>query len=102
MLSTSLYTKEGLTLEELSEKIKLNSRDISRAINENFGNNFYEYVNFLRVKKAEELIKLNAQGIRISEAMYATGFNSRSSFNYAFKKHTGLTPTQYRAQFKAK
>jgi len=32
----------------------------------------------------------------VLEILYETGFNSKSVFNTAFKKHTGMTPTQFK------
>ena len=36
--------------------------------------------------------------VTILEILYEVGFNSKSSFNTAFKKHTGLTPTAFKKQ----
>lgn len=58
---------------------------------------FYEYVNSLRVAEACRLLAQVSNGLpmSISEIAYAVGFNNRVSFNTAFKKRTGETPSAY-------
>ena len=53
-----------------------------------------EYLNSVRVKKAEEY--LLDMDISITEAAYMSGFNSIQTFNRVFKKIKGCTPTEYR------
>jgi len=44
----------------------------------------------------ELLTSPDRRDFTVPEILYEVGFNSKSSFNTAFKKHTGLTPTEYR------
>ena len=57
--------------------------------------NFFDYINSYRVAEAKEKIaKEPAQ--TLLQIAYAVGFNSKNSFNSAFKKHVGMTPSAYR------
>lgn len=49
----------------------------------------------MRIKYAIELIRNNNEKA-IFEIMYESGFNTKGSFNSAFKKHTGITPSEYK------
>lgn len=61
------------------------------------GQNFFNLVNSYRIEKAQEILRdPDKQAITVLEILYEVGFNSKSSFNTAFKKHAGTTPTQYR------
>lgn len=92
-----LFLNEKLSLEELSLEVGEKNYKISRVINEKAGRNFYEFINSYRVQHAKKLL-LNPdnQRDRIGEIMFDSGFNSKSTFNSAFKKETGLTPSKYR------
>lgn len=61
--------------------------------------NFFEYINSLRITEAMELLKDKGKSrLTIIEVAYQVGFNNKVSFNAAFKKQTGVTPTEYRKQ----
>lgn len=58
---------------------------------------FFDFVNEYRIEKAKELLTHpERKEYTVLEILYEVGFNSKSSFNTAFKKRTGLTPTEYR------
>ncbi len=94
------YLDAELTLDGLSELLGLSARVISQTINSRYGQNFSEFVNEFRVKKAIETFEHNQDKKQtVSEVLYAVGFNSKSSFYAAFKQHTGLSPNQYKQKF---
>ncbi len=93
----SLYTKTDLTLPKLASSLKTSTHELSAAINLVGQMNFYEWINQFRIQEAQELLKVSEeQDLRINEIMYKVGFRSRSSFNTSFKKHTGVTPSQFK------
>jgi AraC-like DNA-binding protein len=55
----------------------------------------HQYLIFVRIEKAMELLKT---GVPVSEACYAVGFESLSSFSGLFKRITGITPSMYIVQ----
>ena len=66
-------------------------------INEHLGASFFEYVNQLRIEEAKRLLtETTRSDLHVIEAAYMVGFNNKVSFNTAFKKATGMTPTEYR------
>ena len=79
----------------MAAELNVNSRHLSQVINELLDQNFYDLINKYRVEEVKKYIKKNP-GKNISEMMYEAGFNSKAAFNNAFKKHTGMTPTEYR------
>lgn len=92
------YLHANLTVEQLARQLDVPPRELSRAINQGFTQNFFEFVSGYRVAEAQRLLTDPANTDNILQVMYAAGFNSKSVFNTAFKKATGLTPSQYRAQ----
>jgi AraC-like DNA-binding protein len=91
------YLDSELNMSSLSEELKMSSKLVSQVINEGFNCNFFDFINRQRVEVAKALFK-NQMGnkLTIQEVMYDSGFNSKSSFNTAFKKFTKQTPTQYK------
>ncbi|MBN1163187.1 MAG: helix-turn-helix domain-containing protein [Candidatus Krumholzibacteriota bacterium] len=92
-----LYLDPDLTLKKLAGELKIHYNQLSRIINERFSVGFSDYINRYRVSAAKEILSDPAlQGKTILDIMYDCGFYSKSTFNTAFKKFTGLTPSKFR------
>jgi AraC-like DNA-binding protein len=90
------FLRSELTLAELALQVGLPPRRLSQLVNQGRGRNFADWVNHYRIEEAKRLLADPASGIRsVLDAMYASGFNSKSSFNTLFKASTGVTPTEF-------
>ncbi|MDR6919721.1 helix-turn-helix domain-containing protein [Chryseobacterium sp. 2987] len=97
MVERKPYLNSSLTIQDISDEIKIPVRDLSLLINHQLGQHFYDFVNAYRIESAMNILKDETKSrVTILEILYEVGFNSKSSFNTAFKKHTGNTPTSYR------
>lgn len=86
-----------LSLNDLAEKVAIPPHHLSQVINSCLNQNFYDFINSYRVKESQRLLsKQHSDQKTVLEILYETGFNSKSAFNLAFKKFTGMTPTQFR------
>lgn len=95
------YKNPNLTLADLATELNLSDREISTYVNDVLGMNFSEYVTQLRVKKVQELLSTDdAQKFTLMALAEEAGFSSKSSFNAAFKRITGQTPSAYRKGLK--
>jgi len=92
------YLENDITLPGLGRMLSISTHHLSRIINENLNKNFFEFINEYRVEEAKTLItKPDNRQINLASLGLESGFNSISAFNAAFKKHTGITPSQFRA-----
>ena len=89
-----------LTLTGLASQMEISPNQLSQVINQKEGVNFHDFVNQYRIKEFVHLASQNSSFSLLAHALDA-GFNSKSSFNGIFKKHTGMTPSQYLAQRRA-
>lgn len=95
-----LYRNPELSIAQLSEILKINKRYVSEIINTAFGKSFIDLINEHRIKESISLIKSNTERVcSIKKICYDVGFNSRTAFNYAFKKYTGLSPSEFRKKY---
>lgn len=83
-----------VTLEIAAKKLGYSKFYLSRVIPEMFGCNFRTLVNHYRISAAQE--KLRSSKKTISEICFECGFQNLSTFNRAFMKMCGMTPTEYR------
>lgn len=91
------FLNPSLTIQDISDDIGIPVRELSVLINHQLGKHFYDFVNTYRIENAMDILKDQTKNkVTILEILYEVGFNSKSSFNTAFKKHTGNTPTAYR------
>lgn len=96
MLDKHLYLNPQLSLNMLAREIDSKPRHVSQVINEYLGVTFHDYVNEMRVQYAIDTMEHAPTNTTILEILFDSGFNSKSSFNMAFKKVTSQTPTEYR------
>ena len=91
------YLDPFLNIKELAKKISIPVHHLSQVINSNIKKNFFDFINSYRIEESKKLLaQCTAQEKTVLEILYDCGYNSKSVFNTAFKKHTGLTPTQFR------
>ena len=91
------YLNPNLKISDLSNLLDLPTHYLSQVINQEFGTNFFEFINAYRVEEAKDIIRDNSNGdFKLIKVAFDSGFNSKSSFNRVFKKHVQLTPSQFR------
>lgn len=93
------FLEPELTVESLAQQISLKTKELSRLINQNLNQNFFDFINRYRIDEAKRLLTNPAdKKITVLEVLYEVGFNSKSSFNTLFKKYTGITPSEFKKQ----
>ncbi|MCQ2387988.1 MAG: helix-turn-helix domain-containing protein, partial [Clostridia bacterium] len=88
---------EKLTLEGLAKKCYYNPTYFSRVFKEKFGMNLSMYLSMKRVEYAKQLL---LEGNRIEYIIEKAGFSSRHMFYEQFKKHVGLSVSEFRKREK--
>ncbi len=90
-----IYLQRDLSLEKLALAVDTSKHILSQILNEELGTRFSDFINSHRVNEAKELILKRNKELSISGIALESGFNNKTSFNTAFKKFTGHTPTQF-------
>jgi len=92
----ALYTNPELSLPDVAHHLGTNNATISKTINVCFKLNFNDFVNKYRIQAVKDAIDV---GIHKKQTLlsiaFDCGFNSKATFNRAFKKHTGTSPKDY-------
>ena len=96
MQEEQLYLDPELTSHDLAERLNISSKTLSQVINQGFNKNFFDFVNTYRCEEVKQILQGPDKKMTIIEAMYQSGFNSKSSFNKEFKKLTGQTPSAFK------
>lgn len=90
------YLDPDLNLLQLAKAVNLSTNDLSQVINEYYKMNFYDFINRDRVESVKQaIINGDTKTKTLLGIAFDSGFNSKASFNRAFKKMTGQTPTEY-------
>ena len=85
---------DNLTLDELSEEIKISSCYLSRLFKEKTGKSFSDYLTSQRLSAARTL--LSETDYRIKEICYSVGYTDQRYFARVFSREFGITPTEFR------
>jgi AraC-like DNA-binding protein len=87
-----------LSLETLANELQMSTSFLSKLINEQSSKNFNQLINEYRVEYSKGLLQNDEYNqYTITSIALESGFNSKSTFYNAFKKQTGVTPTQFRS-----
>jgi AraC-like DNA-binding protein len=96
MKERRMFTNPHLTLNELSESVKIRPHVLSKIINDYYHQNFRDFVNGYRIDEFIELANKGAsKRFTFLALAFEVGFNSKSTFNVAFKKIMNVTPREY-------
>jgi AraC-like DNA-binding protein len=90
------FLRPDFSLPDLANKLNVSVHALSQAINEGLGKSFFEMLAEYRVEEAKRFL-IEQPNIKIEEIAEQVGYNSKSSFNTAFKKITGKTPSEFRS-----
>lgn len=85
-----------LNIEQLANSVGTKSYLLSQLLNEHYELNFFNFINSYRVEFAMNMIQQGSlEKLTLEAIAYKSGFNSKSTFNRAFKKKAGCTPKEY-------
>ncbi len=91
------YTNSELKLTELANQLDTSPHHLSQVINQNLRQNFSDFINNYRIRHAKILLKQQDNSReKIINIAYDSGFNNKVSFNTAFKKFEGVSPSAFR------
>ena len=97
VVGEKVYLNAEVTLEIVAEKLCISKSLLSRILNSELGKSFSDYINSLRVEEAKTYLQNpDFSNYTIVAIGLEAGFSSKTTFNTAFKKYTGETPSQYR------
>ena len=91
------YLDGGLTLQKLAKALAVSPHHLSQTINEQLNQNFIDFINAYRIEEAKRLLtNLAKKHYSILAVSEEVGFNSKSAFNTAFRRHANMTPSAFR------
>lgn len=95
---TQKFFGQPITLADAAEAVHVSPSYLSMIFGREYGLNYTEYLNGLRIEKAK--ILLQAGNEKLSEIANKCGFNDHAYFTRIFKKNVGVSPYEYRKKTK--
>ena len=91
------YLSDDVSLSNVASQLNTTTHHLSQVINESKGITFQKLIARYRIEEAKQLLRNKKYDqTTIENIAEMVGYNSKSAFNTTFKKHTGLTPTDFR------
>ncbi|MCH7959099.1 MAG: helix-turn-helix domain-containing protein [Candidatus Hydrogenedentes bacterium] len=88
---------DGVTLAQMAELLQQRPSSITRRLQRNFGMSYSEYVGRMRVDKSKELLRRT--NLKMLEVARRVGIDDAANFSKLFRKHEGMSPTEYRRRY---
>ncbi len=96
LATSEAYINPNLSLKDVATGTGISSKNLSKAINSILGRNFFDLINSYRIEKSKRLLlSKKEKGLTLETIAEQCGFNSRFTFNIAFKKATGFTTSEW-------
>jgi putative ABC transport system permease protein len=98
VMSEKFYLRDDATLSNLAVALKTTTHHLSQVLNESKGISFQELISQYRIREARSLLRKESnRQVKVENIAAMVGYNSKSAFNTAFKKFSGVTPSEYRS-----
>ncbi len=91
------FTDPNLMLQDVAKAVGMSNSRFSTVFSQQTGQTFTEYLMYLRLNKAREMLKTT--NIKSSQIARESGYNDSHYFSYIFKKNVGMTPSEYRTKY---
>ena len=96
----SLYLRSKLCLDDLSIETGIPIEHVKQVLSEKLHSTFFEFISEYKIAEAKHLLtKINDDHFSISNVAIKSGFNTDESFITLFKKHTNMSPENYRIKY---
>ncbi|MEP1140696.1 MAG: helix-turn-helix domain-containing protein, partial [Balneola sp.] len=96
MEKDKVYLKSDLKLIDLAIAVNESKHHVSQVINDELNTSFSFFVNEYRIKQSQKLLEDKSQHLNMFGIARESGFNNKTTFSLAFKRHTGLSPSSYK------
>jgi AraC-like DNA-binding protein len=95
------YLDPGLKIEKLAEMMFIPTYQVSQLLNTKLNRKFFDFINQYRINEAKRILSGPEGKVKsIMQIAYDVGFNSKSSFNTAFRKFAGTSPSKFKKSTK--
>jgi len=96
--TVNLHLYSNLSVDDLAKLCSMSLSTFKREFKKAFGESPAKHITLKRLQKSEKLLRTTA--MRINEVAFKLGYNDPQYFTRVFKKSTGISPTEFRAQFR--
>lgn len=94
-----VYIMSDLDTQYFCKNLSINSQYLSQMINDEFNCSLTHLINSYRIEEAKRMIKSNSYDhLNFLGIAFEVGFSNKNTFTRTFKRHTGMTPSEFKSQ----